>query len=225
VAIPAVSQDYTKGLSLWQHKVIRKFAAQEAEQVDIVALAIAKQKIQDIVKRDWQTSNRGRTKVSMARWLGIGRDGLNTSDVEAFHEEQIAVSCKKIPNNDNSSYTTDDSDPMTGISDYGNSFNNDDVQIPLSAILNFNSSPELQPIDNKSEIYNAETEIVENQVDSSKSLVENKKNKKISKRVNKSRKSKGKSSATATKNISEKIDIEKDEWKPDLSGWSVSYVQ
>ncbi|OKH42931.1 hypothetical protein NIES2101_31975 [Calothrix sp. HK-06] len=224
VAIPAVSQNYTKGLSLWQHRVIKKVASQEAKQVDIVALAIAKQKIQDIVERDWQTLNRGRTKVSMARWLGIGRDGLNTSDVEAFHEEQIAVSCNKIPNNDNSSYTTGDSDPMTGISDYGNSFNNNDVQIPLSTTLNFNSSPEIQPIDNKLEIVNADTEILENQVDSSKSAAENQKNKKTSKRVNKSRKSKGKSPATVTKNISEKIDIEKDEWKPDLSGWSVSYV-
>ena len=37
-------------LTLWQHKVIKNLAAIEAEKVDIIALALAKDKIQEIVE-------------------------------------------------------------------------------------------------------------------------------------------------------------------------------
>lgn len=225
VAIPAVSQKYTSGLSLWQHRVIKKVASSEAKQVDIIALAIAKQKIQDIVERDWKTSNRGRTKVSMARWLGIGRDGLDTSDVEAFHEEQIASSDNKTPENNINNFIEETDDPMIGISNFGySSSTNEDSQTLLSTGLSDSI--------NESNEVNIDSEIIDQndvlhpdlKAETSKSTAKKRKNNGTSNRVSKTRKSKAKSSVISD-NTSENTDLEKDEWKPDLSGWDVSYVQ
>jgi putative transposase len=46
LAVPALSHEYTRGLTLWQHQVVKQLARSEAEKVDIVALALAKEKIQ-----------------------------------------------------------------------------------------------------------------------------------------------------------------------------------
>ncbi|MGQ4646632.1 hypothetical protein [Lyngbya aestuarii] len=62
-------------MTLWQHQVVKQLARQEAETVDIVALSLAKEKIQRIVEREWNSSKKGRTRTAMARWLGIGRSG------------------------------------------------------------------------------------------------------------------------------------------------------
>ncbi len=71
IEVPALHQEYTQGLTLWQHKVVKQLARMEADRVDIVALALAKEKIQRIVEREWKQSKRGKTRQSMARWLGI----------------------------------------------------------------------------------------------------------------------------------------------------------
>ncbi len=71
IEVPALHQEYTQGLTLWQHKVVKQLARLEADKVDIVALALAKEKIQRIVEREWKQSKRGKTRQSMARWLGI----------------------------------------------------------------------------------------------------------------------------------------------------------
>ena len=69
--VPALHLEYTQGLTLWQHKVVKQLARIEADKVDIVALALAKEKIQRLVEREWKQSKRGKPRQSMARWLGI----------------------------------------------------------------------------------------------------------------------------------------------------------
>lgn len=71
IEVPALHQEYTQGLTLWQHKVIKQLARIEADRIDIVALALAKEKIQMIVEGEWKKTKRGKTRQSMARWLGI----------------------------------------------------------------------------------------------------------------------------------------------------------
>jgi putative transposase len=63
-AVPAVSQNYTKGLSLWQHKVIRRFAQRQLnDRTDLLALAQAKADIRALVERDFnRKSTRGRKR-------------------------------------------------------------------------------------------------------------------------------------------------------------------
>jgi putative transposase len=88
VRVPAVSQSYTQGLSLWQHRKIKQLAAREAEKVDITALCIAKAKIQAVVDRAWRNVKGGRTRSTAARWLGVGREGIDVGEVENYYEAQ-----------------------------------------------------------------------------------------------------------------------------------------
>lgn len=98
VEVPALNQDYTKNLTLWQHKVIKKLARQEADKVDVVALALAKEKIQKLVEKEWKRSKKGTTRQGMARWLGIGRESLDSSELspenatQDFEETSLNIS-------------------------------------------------------------------------------------------------------------------------------------
>jgi putative transposase len=73
--IPAVNQDYAQGLSLWQHEMIKAFARRRvSEHVDIVALSRAKQRIQEIVEREWLAAKRTSTRQKLARVLNHGHE-------------------------------------------------------------------------------------------------------------------------------------------------------
>jgi putative transposase len=78
IPVPATNQAYAQGLSLWQHEMIKRFARQRIrETVDIVALSRAKQKIQEIVKREWLATKRTSTRQRLARALKYGeQEGL-----------------------------------------------------------------------------------------------------------------------------------------------------
>jgi putative transposase len=64
VWVPAVDQAYATGLSLWQHRVIRRYAqCQLNERTDVVALGQAKAEIRALVERDFnRKSTRGRKR-------------------------------------------------------------------------------------------------------------------------------------------------------------------
>ncbi len=213
--------------SLWQHKVIKKLAYLSAQQVDIIALSIAKQKIQDIVKRDWSTTNRGRTKTSMARWLGIGRDGLDTSDVEAWNEEQIAISNQNIQS---STSKLDESDSRIGISDFIGAFDYlDDSQMPALDNLNSKEVNQQQSTNHQLETnHNLNTDALSSTNELITSPTENEISEKTPSRQKKGVKNKEAPSQKAQNKKSPtdiNIEIEKDDWQPDLSEWSVSYVE
>lgn len=72
--VPAVDQGYTRGLTLYQHTVITRYAREQLKRsVDIVALARAKREIQDIVKREWLAAGaKGKTRARLARFRGEG---------------------------------------------------------------------------------------------------------------------------------------------------------
>ncbi|MHB8656200.1 MAG: Mu transposase C-terminal domain-containing protein [Terriglobia bacterium] len=64
IYVSAVNQAYAKGLSLWQNRVIRRYAQHLLEgRTDIVALAQAKAEIRALVERDFnRKSTRGRKR-------------------------------------------------------------------------------------------------------------------------------------------------------------------
>lgn len=67
IEVPALDQEYTENLSLWKHKVIKRFNSVNGDKEDLAALGRAKIKIQEIVD-----AGRNRTKVThrakIARW-------------------------------------------------------------------------------------------------------------------------------------------------------------
>lgn len=64
IPVPAIDQAYAKGLSLWQHKVIRRYAQRQLNaRTDIAALAQAKSEIRTLVERDFnRKSTHGRKR-------------------------------------------------------------------------------------------------------------------------------------------------------------------
>lgn len=62
--VPTVDQPYAEGLSLWQHRVIRRYAqSQMNARADMVTLAQAKAEIRALVERDFnRKSTRGRKR-------------------------------------------------------------------------------------------------------------------------------------------------------------------
>jgi len=79
IEVPALDQEYTQGLSLWKHRIIRRTARDEYGSVDLVALGRAKRKIQEIVeagKRRKRVSSRSR----VARWDTAGKPSREIAD-------------------------------------------------------------------------------------------------------------------------------------------------
>lgn len=95
IPVPAIDQEYTKGLTLWQHKVIRRHVREYLKRnVDIVALCRAKVEIQEIVEREW---NKGKpSRANMARWRNEGiqnrREGIETGGDERWINDALGSS-------------------------------------------------------------------------------------------------------------------------------------
>lgn len=78
--VPAMDQAYTQGLSLWKHRLIRSYVLHEKGTVDIVALATAKQKIQQMVAEEFAVTKNGRRRKRAARFLEIGTPPASAPD-------------------------------------------------------------------------------------------------------------------------------------------------
>jgi putative transposase len=72
--VPTTDQDYAAGISLWQHRVVRRYVRSQQKEVDIEALAAAKAHIQQIVAREFVLTRKSRGRKSAARFLGITPD-------------------------------------------------------------------------------------------------------------------------------------------------------
>lgn len=89
IAVLALDQDYTRGLSLWQHDVIRRYARRQlTEQVDVPALTRARQQIEELVARERVLGRSLVGRQRIARYLDLGQpDYRSTSSTnpEAAH--------------------------------------------------------------------------------------------------------------------------------------------
>jgi putative transposase len=82
IEVECLDREYAQGLSVWKHRVILNLARKEQARVDILGLARAKRRIQEIVeksKADKKIKNRSR----IARWetggKSVGRGKENDS--------------------------------------------------------------------------------------------------------------------------------------------------
>jgi putative transposase len=201
IEVPAVNQEYTQGLTLWQHRVIKNLAAMSAKRVDLVALALAKQKIQEIVDREWQQSHRGKSRKSMARWLGIGLEENKVTEFSASTQrEQPQVATPEIDRELTNFFQPSPS--IIGISDLGNAYNQES-----NLFDTHNLSIEVSKEEEKREV-----------IETDKSSVKKSKGKSA---VKQSQKSLNSEKLTPLSPESEPVSTS-DEWKPDLTGWEVS---
>lgn len=72
IRVPALAVEYTQGLSLWKHRVVRQAVLEVQDQVDLVALGKAKRKIQQIIDADRQRKRQS-TRSRIARWDTAGK--------------------------------------------------------------------------------------------------------------------------------------------------------
>jgi putative transposase len=69
ITVPAVAQEYADGLSLWQHKVIKREARLAVEDyVDLDELCLAKARIQKIVDEQFTSRSKSSSNVKAALW-------------------------------------------------------------------------------------------------------------------------------------------------------------
>lgn len=74
IHVPAIDQEYTRGLTLWQHQVIRRYALHFVkDHIDIVALCQAKKAIQKIVEDERLLRRRIGGKQKIAHYLNLGQ--------------------------------------------------------------------------------------------------------------------------------------------------------
>jgi putative transposase len=79
--VPAEDENYTRGLTLWQHKVIKREARANAKDyVDAEELCLAKERIQKIVDKQLSANSKSGSNVKAALWLNI--DGKSGGRVE-----------------------------------------------------------------------------------------------------------------------------------------------
>jgi len=76
--VPAVDQEYTKGLSIHKHRVIRSYILRQKKAVDIYELAEAKKYIQEVVEREYGLTRKIRGRKKAKRYLGIRSESAPT---------------------------------------------------------------------------------------------------------------------------------------------------
>jgi putative transposase len=196
IVVPAMNQEYTQGLTLWQHRVIKNLAAIESKRVDIVALALAKQKIQEIVEREWQKSSKGKTRKSMARWLGIGRDDLKVDEF-TFNNEDQSSQCQNISTMTDKELASlfNRSSEITGISELGNAENTLINLLDNQQLERNEQKPKLTNSYNQKKLNNPKHQTTEISVNSPE--------------------------ITDVSPLEQSV-VPSDDWKPNLTGWEVS---
>jgi putative transposase len=118
IPVLAEDQEYTKGLSLWQHVVIQNYVRKSIHsRINRDSLRRAKKRIQDIVDREWIQGHKTITRVKMARWRGVKQPSYGTTskmaDLNQQGIDQAEPKGKLIMLNSTPS-------PSAGISDVGN---------------------------------------------------------------------------------------------------------
>jgi putative transposase len=96
VEVPALDREYTQGLSLWKHRVIRRAVLQEQDRVDIVALGRAKRKIQKIVD-EGRRRKRQATRSRIARWDTAGKPTRQVVEESPASERLGTVAASNVP--------------------------------------------------------------------------------------------------------------------------------
>jgi len=104
VLIPALDQTYAAGLTLYQHKVCRRFAKRELDgRTDVVALAEAKHTIQKLVDEDFSRKGK-KTRVRPSRFRNGGKTGPRPP---APTSSPPAATANKLPVSSTGTNTTD----------------------------------------------------------------------------------------------------------------------
>lgn len=95
--VPAVDNEYAEGLTLYQHKIIKRYAKRYIDSmVDAESLAIAKMQINNIIEDAVLTQQQNvNIRKLLSRYLGVGQENYNgdgsTSLVQAVKQQSVSI--------------------------------------------------------------------------------------------------------------------------------------
>jgi putative transposase len=99
-SVPAVNQEYTKDLTLWQHKKIKAFARQRAKDtVDIDDLLRAKHTMQEIVEREWKKLKKTGPRQRMANFKGVRQEDYGADHIKVDNQQSTWLAARNSENN------------------------------------------------------------------------------------------------------------------------------
>ena len=158
LAVPAINQNYTQNLSLAQHRIIQRYVTNQSQKVDIVALALAKQAIQDIVAEALKETKAAKTSKQIIKFLGTGRgenvirsqeESLEMAEKSAHIDDIISEVEPLILNSVNS-----------GISDFSSAFETINENDRISTQENSAQPEESKGVDSKKSTINTQTKLL-----------------------------------------------------------------
>ena len=158
LAVPAINQNYTQNLSLAQHRIIQRYVTNESQKVDIVALALAKQAIQDIVAEALKETKAAKTSKQIIKFLGTGRG----ENVIRSQEESLEMAEKSARIDD----TISEVEPLilnsvnSGISDFSSAFGTTKENNKISMKENSAQPEESKGVDAKKSTINTQTKLL-----------------------------------------------------------------
>lgn len=143
IPVPAMDQKYTRGLSLWQHKVVTRYTREELHlKVNKDSLRLAKKRIQEIVEHEWLKSSKTGARAKSARWLGIRQPDYNGA--LEVKDQQAENNSLESDSKKNVLWLAQGKAQSQGVSDVGNALNHesevdqsDDGAQPATGVLEF----------------------------------------------------------------------------------------
>jgi len=117
--VPALDRDYTTGLTMWQHLVIRNFVRKQVQAyVDRDSLCRAKAYLQEIIDREILTNKKIAGRGRIARYLNIGQP--NYAELMDSEVDASAVAAHDTNEANWLIQATGNGDHKAGTSDIGN---------------------------------------------------------------------------------------------------------
>jgi putative transposase len=144
IDVPALNQEYTRKLTIWQHHVIRKYARRIVQDcVDIEALCRAKEKIQQIVERERFLTGNMRGKQKIAHYLDLGQKISDCAPGEGETGGKISpdsASVGLVEEKEDAKEINPPADHLTGQTDFGSSRKPDGRKKPARNSVSSNES-------------------------------------------------------------------------------------
>lgn len=118
ISVECLESDYAQGLSLWKHRVILNMARKEESKVDILGLARAKRRIQEIVEKS-RADKKIKSRSRIARWTTGGKPVGRGEESDATPEESASPQLP-LPAQAESGLSSLDVDFSVTLDDLGN---------------------------------------------------------------------------------------------------------
>jgi len=87
--VPAIKKEYAVGMSMWQHKVCKRYADREMSRYDPAAWLEAKNRIAEMIREDFALA-KGKGRKRAARWKEAGAESASGS-ASAAQDEQATT--------------------------------------------------------------------------------------------------------------------------------------